>query len=432
MQPFSINSYLSDLCKSNVSSNDEQQLSPLQHSCLDALKHVGLPTRKTPGWQFLKMKSFFDQQYSSPTVLRQAIPEWVAADNREKYSVVMVDGVYSDALSNLPAHVDLRSFDFNVVQSSAEFKTWKSYLCTLPRYEIMSKLGLFLAGRAFSLDVGQIDKKTTLNVYRYYTQEHDCLYTEHASIKISAGANVHLVEHPPVFSKSARSISQCVLRNTVIQQGVGGMLQHDVLGDIFSTQSFFDHVVVSCSRDACYGRNALVSGDGIYRAYIQVNLCDQGAQSHVYGLAAPFQSGQLDTSLQVNHHAKNGTSRQTIKSVVSDQALSGFCGRVFVAKDAQQTDAGQISRGLLLSSRAQAVTKPELEIYADDVKCAHGATVGHIDQDALFYLRSRGLNDSSAKKLLVEGFLQSMIVCFNDVCLRDLAQSLLSRFLQSL
>ncbi len=113
--------------------------------------------------------------------------------------------------------------------------------------------------------------------------------------------------------------------------------------------------------------------------------------------------------LRVEHAAPHGTSSQDFKSVVDGHAHAVFQGRIRVAPNAQKTDARQLSRNLLLSGTAAADAKPELEILADDVKCSHGAAVGDLDQDALFYLRARGLDDAQARALLIQGFVGELI-----------------------
>jgi Fe-S cluster assembly protein SufD len=112
----------------------------------------------------------------------------------------------------------------------------------------------------------------------------------------------------------------------------------------------------------------------------------------------------IDNYMLVEHKSPHSNSRQYYNGILDGQAHGVFHGRIIVHKGAQKTDAKQTNRNLLLSDDAQMDTKPQLEIYADDVKCTHGATIGQIDQDALFYLRSRGVDDLAARKLLLLAF----------------------------
>jgi len=131
----------------------------------------------------------------------------------------------------------------------------------------------------------------------------------------------------------------------------------------------------------------------------------------------------IDTTTKVVHRAPQGTSRQVYKTVLDDKAHGVFQGKIAVEKGAQKTDGYQLSRALLLSDQAEMDAKPELEIFADDVKCSHGSAIGDLDENALFYLRSRGLNEDQARALLIEGFVSESLEDIKIDAWRDLFQT---------
>ncbi|MEL0177618.1 MAG: SufD family Fe-S cluster assembly protein, partial [Pelagibacteraceae bacterium] len=112
---------------------------------------------------------------------------------------------------------------------------------------------------------------------------------------------------------------------------------------------------------------------------------------------------------EINHNEENTRSSQFVKSALHEDSVAAFQGKIFVDSKAQKTDGYQLSRALLLSDRSKFLSKPELEIYADDVKCSHGSSSGSIDQEAIFYLRSRGINEQQAKRMMIEGFLAEVV-----------------------
>ncbi len=116
-----------------------------------------------------------------------------------------------------------------------------------------------------------------------------------------------------------------------------------------------------------------------------------------------------DTLTRITHAAPHGISRELYKSIVKDQARGVFQGKIIVAEGAQKTDGRQLSRALLLSDQAEMDAKPELEIYADDVQCSHGCTVGDLDADAMFYLQARGIDEDEARALLLRAFIDEVI-----------------------
>jgi Fe-S cluster assembly protein SufD len=133
-------------------------------------------------------------------------------------------------------------------------------------------------------------------------------------------------------------------------------------------------------------------------------LAGEGGECLINGLFIGNDHQHLDNYMLVEHASPRCGSRQFYNGILDGQAHGVFHGRIIVHKDAQRTDAKQTNRNLLLSDDAQIDTKPQLEIYADDVKCTHGATIGQIEGDALFYLRSRGIDEVSARKLLLFAF----------------------------
>ena len=150
-------------------------------------------------------------------------------------------------------------------------------------------------------------------------------------------------------------------------------------------------------------------GSGLCRNEVDVDLAATDAVARLAGTTLARGAQHLDTTIRIEHSMPRGTSSQEFKAVVDGRAHAVFQGRIRVAPDAQKTDAQQVSRSLLLSSTAAADTKPELEILADDVKCSHGATIGDLDEEALFYLRARGVGEAEARKMLVDAFIGELI-----------------------
>jgi Fe-S cluster assembly protein SufD len=154
----------------------------------------------------------------------------------------------------------------------------------------------------------------------------------------------------------------------------------------------------------------------------KITFAGEYAELELNGLTLINAEQTADTHSLIDHAVSNCASRQLQKYIIDDSAHGIFNGRVIVRPGAQQTNAGQSSRNLLLTERARIDTKPQLEIYADDVKCGHGTTIGQLDADELFYLRSRGLDLNSARNLLLVGFAADVI---NHLALPSLRRSLL-------
>ena len=155
---------------------------------------------------------------------------------------------------------------------------------------------------------------------------------------------------------------------------------------------------------------ATVNTDATFvRNNLQINLNGEHSNARIYGVGKANNNGHIDNTTWVNHHVPNCTSEELYKCIVADEAIGAFAGRIVVAPNAQKTSAQQTCRNMLLSANAHAYAKPQLEIYADDVKCSHGATSGQIDAAQLFYMQQRGIDRQTAMHLLTNAFALEVI-----------------------
>lgn len=167
-------------------------------------------------------------------------------------------------------------------------------------------------------------------------------------------------------------------------------------------------------------------GGLLVRNHVNAVLAGEGAEAHLNGLFMPRGTQHVDNHLRVDHIRPHGSSREVYRGILDEEARGVFTGRIVVHREAQKTDAKQTNRNLLLSERAQVDTKPQLEIRADDVKCTHGATVGQLDHDALFYLRARGIDERSARSILIRAFARESIEPVEVGALRDWLEGILA------
>jgi Fe-S cluster assembly protein SufD len=201
---------------------------------------------------------------------------------------------------------------------------------------------------------------------------------------------------------------------TELVAGEGSVLQHYLIGRE-GREAFSVHTLRSQQeRSSNLTSHSILVGGALTRRNIHPVLAGEGGECLINGLFLANGRQHMDNYMRVEHLSPRCSSRQVYKGILDGHARGVFHGRIVVHKDAQKTDAKQTNMNLLLSEDAQIDTKPQLEIYADDVKCTHGATVGQIDDEAIFYLRSRGISEPSARALLLYAFageiLQRMTV----------------------
>jgi Fe-S cluster assembly protein SufD len=196
---------------------------------------------------------------------------------------------------------------------------------------------------------------------------------------------------------------------TEIVVGQGARLEHFKLQQEGDAAWHTALVRVRLLQDADYRAFVMSAGARLARNECRVRLEGRGAACRLEGATLLRGRQHADNTTEVVHAALDGTSRQTFKGVLDGASRSVFQGRVLVEAGAQRTDAHQINRNLLLSPGAEADSKPELVIHADDVKCSHGATTGELDREALFYMRARGIDPAAARALLIEAFMVELI-----------------------
>ena len=219
------------------------------------------------------------------------------------------------------------------------------------------------------------------------------------AIHLEAGATLIVLE---TATGAGNYLHNAVTEITI---GAGAHLTHIRLQDESPDAFHFATIYVDVAEAGTYDGFSLVLGARIARTEIHAFLKGKNAVAHMNGAQLLTGNQHADFSSVVRHDAPSCTSRQTVKNVLAGRSRGVFQGRIEVARDAQKTDGYQMNQALLLSPDAEIDSKPELEIFADDVKCSHGATVGELDAEQLFYLRSRGVPENEARAMLVRAFL---------------------------
>ncbi len=188
-------------------------------------------------------------------------------------------------------------------------------------------------------------------------------------------------------------------------------------------------LVVRQERESTFTSHVVSTGARMSRLDVDITFRGDGCDANLSGLFAGVDHQHIDTHTRVDHATPHGTSRQVYKGILGGHARGVFHGRVLVRADAQKTDARQTNKNLLLSDDAHVDSTPQLEIRADDVRCTHGSTIGQLDEDALFYLRSRGLDVPEATRLLVHAFAHDVVGTIPDARVVDAANRFIERAL---
>jgi Fe-S cluster assembly protein SufD len=196
---------------------------------------------------------------------------------------------------------------------------------------------------------------------------------------------------------------------TEVFQDRHSSLDHYKLQNLNNESTLLNSTYFHLEGNASLRTNAISLNGGLIRNYSNIRLNDRFAGADIYGVYLMDRKQHIDNQVYVDHASPDCRSSELFKGILDDEASSVFNGHIYVARDAQRTNAYQQSRNMLLTDKASANAKPFLEIYADDVKCSHGATVGQLGQEALFYLRSRGICLASARLLMMYAFASEVV-----------------------
>jgi Fe-S cluster assembly protein SufD len=378
--------------------------SALRAAAASAFRSAGLPggtqQRRIEAWKYTSLRPVAEARFRQDATPRHEAETILAGlPLLDAPRIVFIDGTLRSDLSSMPAT------GFASFAQQPDFGT-----LSWPDREPMVALNTMLAADGAALHVPAGRNGGTLQLVSIAASDAD-FHPRH-SIRLDKGAQLTLLE--------VSAGQGAYLLNTVAEIHVaeGAHLTHIRLQDEASTAFHVSTTYADIQAGATYDSFTLNLGARLSRTEVRAQLTGSGAVAHLNAAQILAGSQHADFTSVVGHAAPGCTSRQTVKNVLAGQSRGVFQGKIEVARDAQKTDGYQMNQALLLSPYAEVDTKPELEIFADDVKCSHGATVGELDAEQLFYLRSRGIPDAEARSILVRAFLAEALDAVVDNAIR--------------
>ena len=252
-----------------------------------------------------------------------------------------------------------------------------------------------------------------------------CRIAEPVRLHVSSGGNLRILvvleDDASMSLFEVHTIDAGLVRNVGVDVslGDGAELSH-VRSAPTAPKSFcVEHIAVAAARNARYRAHFANFGSRLSRTELHILLQGEGAEAHLSGVTVLGAEAHADVTSHIEHVVGKTLSTQLFKHVAGGRSRAVYQGKITVREGANGSDSRQTAKALLMSQRAEADLKPELIIFADDVKCAHGAAVGDLDAESLFYLRSRGIPEREARKLLIHAFLEEAIMAIEDSALRD-------------
>lgn len=409
-----------------------KKIADARQLAFEAYEKQGLPNRRVEDWKYTDLRALMrDVLPLAPAPDAAALSRAATAlklhtiDGLRK--LVLVDGVFAPSLSDvgkLDAGLSVRTLR-DVLESDDAAK--HQQLFSLDSANPMVALNSAMMTDGVVIEVAAGAKLTQpLHVIHVASSTTASAMFTRSMLRVGKDASATLVES--YIAAEGAKLYQ-VHDSMVLALGEGARLDHVRLTEDSREAFNISSAAITVGSNAHFNTFGMNTGTIVSRYQAVIDIA--GEHSHVETNGVNLLNGKqhADTTLVMNHDVPHCASREVFRAVVDDRGHSVFQGRINVRQPAQKTDAKMMTRALLLSDEAEADNKPELEIFADDVTCGHGATTGALDDSLLFYLRARGLSEKQAQALLIQAFVGEAIESVVDDNLRELAIGAAERWL---
>lgn len=385
-------------------------LNPLRESGFASFEHLGIPTTRDENWKYTNLKELTQLDFVSPedeaaTVSQDELRR-LLLEGLDAYLLVFVDGRLSRALSDWPESgaagaATVRPLAEALADDRHRVQPHLGKLVDINDDAFAALNTAFIEDGLFVHVPAGVVVDKPIHVLSIMTEQDQPLVSHPRNLIIAEeGASVQVIEH-------------------YVGLGEGVYLVNGLTELFAAERAHVQHYLIEADSEKAYNVSTLklhqqansdvhshtaLLGGRIVRNNINPVLAGDDIHCLINGLYLGHGEQHLDNHMRVEHKALRGDSRQFYKGILDDRAQGVFSGRIVVDPGAQQTDAKQSNQNLLLTDEARANARPQLEIYADDVKCTHGATTGQIDEQMLFYLRSRGIDPETARAMMIFAF----------------------------
>ena len=408
----------------------------------DSYARRGLPNRRGEDWKYTDLRSLMRE------ILPQAqAPDQAALDAAAKAlkahaikgarRLVLVDGFFAPELSDLK---DLEEgLKIRTLREMLERGSWPSLNRLVVTQDVNPAVDdrsdpMIALNAAMMTDgamievVGGTRLARPLHIVHVATLATPAAMFTRSSLRLGKAATATLIES---FIAAKNAATYQVHNAVMILVGADARLDHIRLAEDSRDAFNISSAAVGLGARSHFNTFGLTTGGGVSRFQTFIECAGEGAKIETNGVNLLNGKQHADTTMFIDHAVPSCSSREVFRAVLDDSAHSVFQGRIIVRPDAQKTDAKMMTRALLLSDDAEADNKPELEIFADDVTCGHGATSGALDESLLFYLRARGLPEKEAQALLIQAFVGEAIESIASDALRELAMVAAARWLEA-
>ncbi len=404
----------------SVYSKGQAWLNELRIAGKNAFSEQGVPKFKDEEWKYTHIAKALGEHYHLPHTYslpaNQDLSNYKLLD-ANTVTLVYINGIPVPELSDKLISEGVTAAPASDVENSSEFKTFLGSVADISNHNFSACNTAFLNNPCIiNVKAGVQSPKTIQIIHLLGTDDNDSMCFPRTLIHTEKGAYVEVVESYYSLPNSNQNFCAAVTEIIEEENSHVDYYKYEDVSDstILTTNTYFKLQRDSRSESFTFSLNGkLIRND------LDIKLTAENGHAELHGIYLPNGQQHFDNHTLVDHISPHCYSNELYKGVMGGSAHAVFNGKVYVRRDAQKTNAYQSNNNILLSDEAQIDTKPQLEIYADDVKCSHGATTGQLDDDALFYLRARGIGENEARNLLVTAFSGEALNEIPNETLRD-------------
>jgi Fe-S cluster assembly protein SufD len=415
--------------------NDANGLGTLRQKAFDAFNKMGIPTTRHEEWKYTRIGGFFNKEYQYPVNQQPALGR-TDVDNvrlpgfEQANELVFINGRLSFPLSNIRS-AELQVLSLDDAAKHSEY------------HDIVSKhlghSGSYLKDGINALNTAFVQDGVFIYIKKGLAVEHPVyIYniTDARSSNIFAQPRCLVYVGEAAQIQFVETFATTGSQESFTNQVMEIVVEKDAVTEYYKIQNDAPYTsLVSTTHLRQIGKSythtvTVTLNGGMVRNNLNIVLDEQHCEAHLYGLYFQQGQGHVDNHTVVDHAKPHCESNELYKGIMDGKSTGVFNGKIFVKPDAQKTNAYQSNKNILLSDAASVNTKPQLEIFADDVKCSHGCTIGRLDEESLFYLRSRGVPESAARALLLHGFALDILEKIKLEPIRTYVDQLISERLE--
>jgi Fe-S cluster assembly protein SufD len=380
----------------------------IRDNAIENFSRQGIPHRKSEEYKYINMELVLKGDYSFDTNTSLTSKQIDHTQFLKNAIIVVIEnGIFSKDLSkisNLPKGVKISSI--SEATSDSIFQTHYSKYADVVN-DPFAALNTALSKGGVYINVSNgVVIETPIHIIHVSSANKNLITNPRNLVVIGSASQVKIIESfetvDPKYKVFNNALTEIIVEEKAIADHYKIQNEND-LGYLLSTS------VITQKKESVFSTNTIILSGALVRNNLTIVLDGEFIESHLNGLYLTNGNQVVDNHTLVDHRKPNCNSNELYKGIIEDKSAATFNGKIFVRKDAQKTNAFQSNKNILLSDDGSINTKPQLEIYADDVKCSHGTSTGKLDPDKIFYLRARGLSETSAKKILMHAFASEVV-----------------------